>query len=312
MSSTEPDDALRERLRAENRLLRSRYDVAAWHCDLHAHAAQQAMRERDAALAKAAQLEAELDEAKASRWRRKAATATSPDPQPASIASTQVVIISRDRLDCLQRLMTWLESAEGVGQIHIVDNASTWQPLVEYLHESPHTVHWLGVNLGHHAPWITGLISEISQSRFVVTDPDVVPDESCPPDVIPHLHSILDRFPDVDKVGLGLRIDDLPDDFPRRASVIDWESQYWRDEVEPGVFKAAVDTTFALYRAGRDHKSFSALRTGAPYVAQHLSWYVSDASRSDEDRYYEEHADPSIASWTGPGLSLLYRQDDQQ
>lgn len=305
------DNELVERLEQENHLLRWRYDVVAYHADLHAHAAQKAIRERDEARSEIERLTKQLEAAQTHRWRRAPAPVreTSPSPTSHSPAGIPVIVISRDRLACLQDLITWLEAAPGISEIHIVDNASTWPPLLEYLDGSAHTVHRLGVNLGHHAPWIIGLISEVSQGHFVVTDPDVLPDPNCPVDAIPHLRAILDRHPAIDKVGLGLRIDDLPAAFARRDAVIDWESKYWDNEVEPGVFRADVDTTFAVYRPGRDHKSFNALRTGAPYVARHVSWYADSASPTAEDVYYAHHADPAIASWTGNELSLLYRKD---
>jgi hypothetical protein len=317
------DDSLNERLRHENRLLRWRYDVVAWHADLHAHAAQRAMVERDAALAELARVRAELEAAAPSGrsiLRRRGVSASKSRQTavaleastPASTwnrrrGSVAAIVISRDRLDCLRLLVAWLERAPGIGEIHIVDNASTWPALVEYLDASPHTVHRLGVNLGHHAPWITGLISEVAHAPFLVTDPDVIPDEACPDDVIEHLRAVLARHPGADKVGLGLRIDDLPERFAHRDAVVRWESKFWTDEVEPGVFRADVDTTFALYRAGRDHKPFNSLRTASPYVARHLPWYADTDAPTAEDVFYRQHADPAIASWTGEELPVLYR-----
>ena len=210
-----------------------------------------------------------------------------------------MVIIVRDRLTCLEQLVTWLED-NGVTEIHLVDNDSSYPPLQGYLARSPHRVWRLGANLGHEAPWVIGLIAELSANGpFVVTDPDVVPDESCPPDVFQHLSGLLDRHPEVDKVGLGLRIDDLPPTARHRDEVIAWERQYWTDEVEPGVFRASVDTTFALYRAAPTHHITRSLRTGPPYVARHLPWYLDPDHLPAEEAYYRDHADPSVSSWDG-------------
>jgi hypothetical protein len=152
-------------------------------------------------------------------------------------------------------------------------------------------------------------VASVSGAPFVVTDPDVLPDPDCPWDVIAHFQQILDRHRDADKVGFGLRIDDLPSGFPHRDAVVRWETQFWQNEVEPGVFKAEIDTTFALYRPGRDHKKYNALRTGAPYVARHLPWYVASDSVTDEDRHYRAHADPAITSWIGDGLPALLQHE---
>jgi hypothetical protein len=273
------EDRLNERLRQENLLLRWRNDVMTEYADLHAHRMHETARDESGG---------------------RAATGDVP-----------VIVISRDRLDCLRQLVEWLERTPDIGPIHIVDNASSWPPLLDYLATSPHIVHRLEVNLGHYAPWVIGLVAAVADAPFVVTDPDVIPDAACPPDVIAHFRMILDRHPDIDKAGFGLRLDDLPDTFAHRDAVVRWESKFWRDEVEPGVFRADIDTTFALYRPGRDHKTFNAVRTGAPYVARHLPWYSATNAPTAEDVYYREHADPAIASWTGDELPVLYQHRAQ-
>ena len=46
------------------------------------------------------------------------------------------------------------------------------------------------------------------------------------------------------------------------------------DEIEPGLFKSKIDTTFALYRPGKSYQCWeTTIRTGAPYLLRHLPWY---------------------------------------
>lgn len=209
-----------------------------------------------------------------------------------------VFIPVRDRVTPLRELIEWLERA-GQDEIWLVDNASSYAPLLEYLTDTPHHVVRLEHNLGHRSPWMSGTVQRHAHGRyFVVSDPDVVPDGDCPLDALDHFRALLDRHAGFHKAGFGLRIDDLPDTYRLADEVRDWEARFWHDEVEPGVFHADIDTTFALYRpiAGR-HAEHLSLRTGPPYVARHLPWYVDSAALSDEERYYREHADPSISNW---------------
>jgi len=219
-------------------------------------------------------------------------------PSSQATADVPVFVPVRDRLTPLKALVEWLERA-GHTEIWLVDNASTYQPLLDYLSTSSHNVVLLHRNFGHRSPWLSGTVQREAAGRyFVITDPDIVPDDECPLDAVQHFRSLLDRYLDIDKVGFGLRIDDLPDTYPLAPAVQEWEERFWKDEVEPGVFRADIDTTFALYRPlDRRHQENRALRTGAPYVARHLPWYANPAALSAEDVYYREHADSSIANW---------------
>jgi len=131
----------------------------------------------------------------------------------------------------------------------------------------------------------------------VISDPDVVPTEECPFDALDYFRSLFDDIPAADKVGFGLRIDDIPDHYAHKAEVLSWERQFWREEILSGVYRAAIDTTFALYRPGRGHWYLNGLRTSTPYLARHLSWYIDSANLTEEERYYREHADPLTTNW---------------
>lgn len=213
-------------------------------------------------------------------------------------AQVPVFIPVRDRLGPLAELLTWLEAA-GHTEIWLIDNDSSWPPLVDFLARTRHRVVRAGANLGHRSPWLTGTVQRHAFDRpYVVSDPDVIPDEDCPRDAVTRLGEILARHPDLDKVGLGLRIDDLPEHYPLADAVRAWEARFWRDEIEPGVFRADVDTTFALYRPMRRRpRENAAVRTAAPYRARHRPWYLDPGSLSDEDRYYRDHADPTVSNW---------------
>ncbi len=213
-----------------------------------------------------------------------------------------IFITVRDRLGPLELLLDWLHSV-GQHEIWLVDNASTYPPMVEFLDQSDRRADYNVVrtcrNLGHRAPWLSGSVQrQAHQRHYVVTDPDVVPVDECPPDALDHFRMLLDKYPEIDKVGFGLRTDDLPEHYPLRHDVIDWERPFWQDEVEPRVFRAGIDTTFALYRPlDRRDEMPRSLRTGPPYVARHLPWYTNPASLSEEDRYYRVHADRTISNW---------------
>lgn len=204
-----------------------------------------------------------------------------------------VFIVCRDRVRDLRALVAWLEAA-GHRNLTLIDCASTWPPLLEYLADSPHRV-VRAPNLGKLAPWRLGLVPH--DDWYVVTDPDVVPTAGCPTNLLRRLRSLLLRHEQFPKAGPGLLLEDVP---PTMTSLA-WERSLMSAdrEIEPGVFASPIDTTLALYRPGSGF-DYHALRTGPPYLARHGPWYVTDPD--DEDRYYLTHAQagPHASSWA-PG-----------
>lgn len=101
------------------------------------------------------------------------------------------------------------------------------------------------------------------------------------------------RHPLSPKVGFSLRIDDIPDHFELKDKVINWESQFWEKEVEPGIYDAPIDTTFALYRPYTKYRPRFLflehhLRVSYPYSMHHLPWYVDKNNLSENEKFYVE------------------------
>jgi hypothetical protein len=213
---------------------------------------------------------------------------------------TPIFINSRDRLSCLRELLDWLRSA-GHRNITIIDNASTYPPLLSFLDACSYNVVYLKQNLGHKALWQVDAFSQIIRSNyFVYTDPDVIPDPGAPKDAVLLFYRLLEKYPDFVKAGFGLRIDDLPDHYHLKQQVIHWEKNLYTREIENDVFVAHIDTTFAIYRPGTTYGHGPALRTGGVYCARHSPWYADSKRLSDEELYYRSHASEEVTHWNVP------------
>lgn len=226
---------------------------------------------------------------------------------------TPVFLIAYNRLQPLQQVVGWLETA-GYTNIHIIDNASTYPPLLAWLHTSPHHVHHMDTNYGHLVLWDSGKFDDIIQHRnFVLTDCDVLPDTDCPHDAVQRLAAILQRYPNFTKVGLSLRIDDIPDHYNMKQKVLEWEAPFWEHPLEDGtLYEAAVDTTFAYYRPGiapADPRWWRSLRTAAPLTARHLPWYADTSQPTEEDIYYQKHLKEMSSQWSTTDPVLLKEQN---
>lgn len=209
-----------------------------------------------------------------------------------------IIINNFNRLDYMLQLIESLEK-RGYTNIYIIDNLSTYPPLVEYYKTCKYTVFRLDRNIGMNALWGSGLIKKFRKDYFVYTDSDMVPVEECPDDFMLFFLNVLRKHKFAQKVGFSLRIDDLPDAYALKNTVIDVEKQYYQYKVDDFLFWAPIATTFALYRprARRIHGNYyiEMYRTNWPYMAKHLPWYMDSSNPDEENRYYLSQK--LVATW---------------
>lgn len=227
-----------------------------------------------------------------------------------NITSIPVFIICFERREPLKKLLQWLES-QGMTKIILIDNDSSYPPLLDILNTTDFQQLRLYRNIGHTAPWSLNIIRIlVPDQAYIVTDPDVIPSATCPGDVLSHFIDVHEQFFDYKKVGFGLRINDLPNHFALKDEVITWESQFWKQEIAPSIFEAGVDTTFAIYKPFTyDYTLHPSIRTGEPYTAQHLPWYDNPKKLTEEDIYYRFRADRNITSWNIGSLPERYAKE---
>lgn len=200
-------------------------------------------------------------------------------------------------------LLTWLRRA-GMAKIAVIDNASTFQPLLDFYDSSAMNGIQLiraGANLGPEAFWRLDL--HLAQAgRFIYTDADVVPDGDCPLDLVRRMHEVADRYAPA-KVGPAIRIDNIPAHYAQREHMRFCESDYWlRKYAEGDCWDAAIDTTLALYSPGwtrwpqAETGGVRHIRLDFPYVVNHVPWFEDSANPSEEAKYYRAHVAPGFSS----------------
>jgi hypothetical protein len=225
-------------------------------------------------------------------------------------------IISYNRPSCLRELISVLKREPRL-DLWVVDNASTYPPLVEYLNgEGLKDFAKIACtkNYGHKVVWDAEISKQLAthngvQIPYIVTDCDTIPET---PDFLDVLLAGLDKYPEINKIGLELRTDDVPEG-KLRTDVTQHERGLPREEIgDPLFVKCPVDTTFAIYRAG--YHTYSALgavidnpieynckamRTKAPHLARHLSWYLSQEElQTEEIKFYHEHLLQGSTHWS--------------
>lgn len=198
-------------------------------------------------------------------------------------------------LTSTRRMVEYLRAIPEADPI-IVDNASTYPRLLEwYESQCPVRVVRLPTNThGIRGVW-DAVMDLPKKDYFVVTDSDLSL-EGVPRDMLDVLQAGLERHGDVAKCGLSIETKDVPDGYPMRGHVLDWEQQFWRRRRDRQFWEADIETTFAMYRGRRWQFCYSpSLRADRPYTARHLPWYLTPRTMDDEARYYHEHIAEHLA-----------------
>lgn len=205
-----------------------------------------------------------------------------------------IIINNFNRLSMLQRLIKSLRT-RGYNKIVILDNCSSYQPLLEWYKTCEIEIVHLPKNYGFRALWK----HKPSRNRFcndyyIYTDPDMELDENCPNDLIERMFDILkNKRQRAFKIGPSLRIDNLPLHYCHREQVISFESKYYTKTEKIDdllLYRAPIDTTFALYRPRiglSRSSSLESYRMASPYSILHLPWYQDSMNLDEEELYYK-------------------------
>jgi len=218
--------------------------------------------------------------------------------QNSNYKSIPIIIISYNQLSYLRQLIKFLWD-HNYRNIVIIDNNSSYPPLLKYLHEIGDriSVYKLKENYGYRVLWKKKeLFSKYTKGYYVITDPDIIPIENCPKDFLKYFKKILDQTPQIDKVGFSLQLTNIPDANPNKDKILIWEEKYWQKVDRNGNYIAEIDTTFALYRPGNPFVTYRGIRTKYPYSAYHKGWEIDPANLTSEQKFYYNTANDS-ASW---------------
>lgn len=202
-----------------------------------------------------------------------------------------VLINNRDLVTWPKEMLSCILKYEGLHEVIILDNASTYPPLLEWYEENPCRIIRLNENVGHTAPFQQEIVDQISTELFVVTDPDLGLQE-VPSDVLLKMMSYIEMYP-VNKIGLSLNYKVVPKESVYYQHVNSHEKNCWGNpRTYPGLIDAAVDTTFAIYSKSRSTGyTINGCRMDHPYMARHYPWEV--VNPDPEFLYYLEHANSS-------------------
>ena len=232
------------------------------------------------------------------------------------IKNIPLILISYNRLSYLRKQVDYYRKI-GFSRIVILDNASTYEPLLvwfEQIRQENIDVIRLNENYGPYALYrVPELFEKYAQDYYFMSDCDIIPDDNCPDDFAEYFYNALINNHNITKVGFSLKIDDLPDYYALKSKVLKWEQNFWDKKKMLGAFyQAAIDTTFALYRPNimqTDERWWHSLRADKPYQAMHLPWYHNTSELDAETIHYQLTIKKGNSGWDRKEIVEYFRKD---
>jgi hypothetical protein len=177
----------------------------------------------------------------------------------------------------------------------ILDMGSTWPPFIEFRDSRGLEVIKYPFGMGPRDLWTSGEITKLGAGPFFLSDGDI-DFKSLPSQGFHELKKISEKYPWFPKIGLSLKISDIPNDIEGQRVKI-WEEDNWRIPFHENIYLCGTDTTIAYYPR-RETTFFyrPSLRLGGEFTVSHYPWYERDETPTEESAVYRAIAKSSIST----------------
>ena len=190
-------------------------------------------------------------------------------------------------LTWVKNMAAYLEKIPNIA-IFIIDNNSTYRPLLDWYNTCGYNIIRLPTNKG--ARWGYFSIPKGQEHKnlfnsdyFVFTDADL-DISGCPTDLIEVLINGFEKHKPV-KSGLSIEVNDIPKDTLTPDGTI-VESDKWSKPLCDMFFEAHTDTTFALYHKDSWQCDYHGIRSNRPYTSRHLPWYFTPQTQFTNEEIF--------------------------
>ena len=211
-----------------------------------------------------------------------------------------IFIICYNQYTYLKSILEQLQKFPNL-TIYIIDNKSTYPPLVEYLKTIENNVKVLyqDKNYGHEV-YERDDINALGGNKYIVTDPDILLNKNMPLNFVEIMSNLSDKYK-TNKIGLALDIKDninLKNKYKiigglTEKTIPEHESLFWQkrvDDPDYEMYHADIDTTFALinkkyHKKGEKNNS---IRIAGDFTCKHRPWLIDYEKEllPDEKNYY--------------------------
>jgi hypothetical protein len=206
-----------------------------------------------------------------------------------------IVLTNMNRLTTCKSMVESLFSLNGSSDITIIDNASTYPPLLDWYEEIKNDVKVIR-HAGNHGPWVffnSNFWSTIDSEFYIYSDADLELNSAMPYNWQEIMKDYYDKYQGDRKISLALDLEDIPDHYEYIDQVKNHQSVCWYPTEEENVYKAITDMSFTMDSKLKGYR-YESVRLAGKFMAKHIPWYIDFNNISEEEKYYIEHINPGF------------------
>ncbi len=200
-------------------------------------------------------------------------------------------------------------------RIYILNNGSTYPPLLEWLKETDlknnvcvfnYKENAFRENLRH---FLDSYII-YGYEYYAISDPDILIPDYTPGNFLEMFKALIDEH-NYHRAGFGLKTEDIPDYIHDKAMIVANENELKTKPVwfyKHQGYIAPLDTTFCLYKTSNG--GWSSPMNGKDWgncvrllEARHLGWYIDPSNVSEEMDYYFKTANYRVPGQPSAGAN---------
>lgn len=200
-----------------------------------------------------------------------------------------IFITNMNRLTTTKKMVEDLFILNGSSNITIIDNASTYPPLLDWYKYIENSIKIIrhDNNRGCWTFFYSNHFREHNEKYHVYSDADLELNPDMPYNWQEIMIEYLEKYHR--KSSLALRISDIPDN-DLKPKILDHQNICWYPTDEKDVYKAVTDMTFTLDKQSSGYR-YESVRLTGNFECRHMPWYLDYDNLPEEELYYLNHLD---------------------
>lgn len=218
-----------------------------------------------------------------------------------------IFLTNMNRLTTIKKMVEDLFKMNSDANITIIDNASTYPPLIEWYKEIEKDIKIIrhDINRGPWCFFYSHISSKVDSEYYIYSDADLELNPNMPYNWQEIMFDVLKRYER--KASLALKLSDVPEG-ELKKHITNHQQICWYKTEEPDIYRAVTDMTFSMDAKNKGYR-YESMRLAGDFECRHIPWYLDFNNLPEEELYYLNHLDGkySDAVWSRMNKEELER-----